>query len=259
MSAHVRGGVSTRTAFEPNCVSKLCNPAEYDGASVDDLQEMYDATLRTPLDKNAPCQAACRRHQPTTPWFDAYCAAAKRRNRALEQRYRRTRLVSDRLAWTTQAQKKHQLCGRKQSEFWGREITDSSGDSKKLWRQLKSVLRQKKDKPLNSEELTAEAFSNAFAEKLGVRSSTASAAPRSLTHTPCTSSFDQFKIIDHSTIRRLTSNAAGKSCELDPVPFWVIQKFVDELTPFVAALQRFDEQQFFPNISKDRFHHSNSH
>ena len=30
--------------------------------------------------------------------------------------------------------------------------------------------------------------------------------------------------------------AAGKSCELDPVPSWVIQKFADELSPFVAAL-----------------------
>ena len=101
--------------------SRLCNPAEYDGASVDDLQELYDTTLRTLLDKHAPCRTARRRHQPTTPWFGADCAAAKRKTRALEQRYRRTRLVSDRLAWTTQAQKKHQLCARKQSEFWERK------------------------------------------------------------------------------------------------------------------------------------------
>ena len=32
------------------------------------------------------------------------------------------------------------------------------------------------------------------------------------------------------------SSAAGKSCELDPVPSWVIQKFADKLSPFVAAL-----------------------
>ena len=83
---------------------------------------------------------------------------------------------------------------------------------------------------------TAEAFSNAFAEKLaGVRSSTALAAPQSSTP-PITSSFDHFEIIDPSTIWRLVSNAAGKSCELDPVPSWVIQKFADEPSPFVAAL-----------------------
>ena len=32
------------------------------------------------------------------------------------------------------------------------------------------------------------------------------------------------------------SSAARKSCELDPVPSWVIHKFADKLSPFVAAL-----------------------
>ena len=109
--------------------------------------------------------------------------------------------------------------------------------TKKLWRNLKSVLRQKKEKPPSSEELTAEAFSNAFAKKLaGVRSSTASAAPPVFDNPPCISSFVRFETIDPSMILRLIRNAAGKSCELDPVPSWVIQKFADELSPFVAAL-----------------------
>ena len=69
-----------------------------------------------------------------------------------------------------------------------------------------------------------------------MRSSTASAAPPVFDKPPCTSSFDQFEIVDSSMIRRLISSAAGKSCELDPVPSWVIQKFADELSPFVAAL-----------------------
>ena len=43
---------------------------DYEDASVDDLQEMYDTTLRTLLDKHAPCRTVRRRHQPTTPWFE---------------------------------------------------------------------------------------------------------------------------------------------------------------------------------------------
>ena len=50
------------------------------------------------------------------------------------------------------------------------------------------------------------------------------------------SSFDQFEIVDPSTIWLLISSAAGKSCELDPDPSWVIQKFADKLSPFVAPL-----------------------
>jgi len=46
----------------------------------------YDDTLSTLPDKHAPRRAVRRRHQPTTPWFDSDCAAAKRRARTFERR-----------------------------------------------------------------------------------------------------------------------------------------------------------------------------
>ena len=194
MSAHGPGRVSTRTAFEASSRLPIC-------AILRNTMAPQFTTFRrctTPLSalfstSTLPVvqYAVAINQQHLGAWFDANCAAAKRRTRAFEQRYRRTRLVSDRLAWTTQALKKHRLYGRKHSEFWERRITDSRGDPKKLWRDLKSVLRQKKEKPPNSEELTAKAFSNAFAEKLaGMRSSTASAAPPVFDKPPCTSISD---------------------------------------------------------------------
>ena len=71
--------------------SGLClPPAAYSGIPVDELQERYNTTLRALLDKHAPCRTARHRSQPTTPWFDADCAKAKRRTRAFERRYRRS-------------------------------------------------------------------------------------------------------------------------------------------------------------------------
>ena len=55
--------------------------SELDDMSADCLQQMYDDTLSTLLDKHAPRRAVRRRRQPTTPWFDSDCAAAKRRAR----------------------------------------------------------------------------------------------------------------------------------------------------------------------------------
>ena len=40
---------------------------------------------------------------------DSDCAAARRRTRALERRYRRTKLPDDRLAWTKQVRDLHRL------------------------------------------------------------------------------------------------------------------------------------------------------
>ena len=189
------------------------------------------------IDKHAPSRKARYRHQPMTPWFDSDCSIAKRRTRALEQRYRRSRSDTDRQAWITQARKKQQLFASKQSLFWKRKISESKGDPKKLWRNLSSVLRKEKTKPPTSDELTAERFMEAFNEKLvGVRFSTASAAPPVFNGPPCEFSCVEFEPIDAASFRRLLSKAACKSSELDPVPTWVIQKYSAELAPFISAL-----------------------
>ena len=130
-----------------------------------------------------------------------------------------------------------QLFASKQSLFWERKISESKGDPKKLWRNLSSLLRKGKTKPPTSDELTAERFLEAFNEKLaGVRSSTASAAPPVFDGPPCEFSCVEFEPIDANTVQRLLSHAACKSCELDPVPTWVIQKYAMELSPFISAL-----------------------
>ena len=235
--------------------SGLClPPAAYSGIPVDELQERYDTTLRALLDKYAPCRTARHRYQPTTPWFDADCAKAKRRTRAFERRYRRTKLDSDRLVWIGQARKKQQLFAAKQNQFWEKKISDSKGDPKKLWRHLSGVLRKVKSKPPNSGELTAERFSDAFQEKLaGVRSATASAAPPVFNGPPCAFNMAGFEPIDSAAVQLLISNAACKSSELDSVPTWVIQKFAVELSPFIAALFNASMSGGF---TEDRIHHS---
>ena len=68
--------------------SRLCMPSGgHDALSVDELQNMYDITLKELLDKHAPSRSTKRISQPLTPWFDSECAAARRKTRALERRY----------------------------------------------------------------------------------------------------------------------------------------------------------------------------
>ena len=61
--------------------SPLCSSTDFDEASVDWLQDLYGGTMSTLLDQHAPRRVVCRRHQPSTTWFDGECAAAKCRAR----------------------------------------------------------------------------------------------------------------------------------------------------------------------------------
>ena len=51
-----------------------------------------------------------RKPSKLTPWFDAECGDCRRRTRALECRYSRTRKQADRLAWRKQFEDQRVLC-----------------------------------------------------------------------------------------------------------------------------------------------------
>ena len=204
---------------------------------VDSLQELYDSTMSRLIEKHAPFRTVRRRHQPSTPWFDADCAAAKRKTRALERRYRNTGSLFDRSAWIAQQRSKQRLYSQKQNKYWENRITDSHGNPKKLWKNLTSVLRKEKVKPSRSEHISAENFSKAFRTKIeDVRSSTADAPYPQFTGICCPSSLDAFLTITDDDAVRLISKAANKNCELDPVPTWIVKKYADELSSFIAIL-----------------------
>ena len=86
--------------------SRLCKPSQNDAnLTVDELQDLYDSTLSSLLDKHAPKRTVHRQYQPMTPWFDSECATTRRRTCALERRYRKLKTRNDRLAWIFQVRR----------------------------------------------------------------------------------------------------------------------------------------------------------
>ena len=219
--------------------SDLCQlPTYYDGISVDRLHDMYDDTLRDLLEKHAPRRNQRRRYQPLTPWFDSDCSAAKRRSRVYERRYRKTGSSADRSIWIAETRNMHELYKRKQNEYWKRKVHESSGDPKKLWKTLDSVLGRGRPRPPGgSGGISAEGFSKAFANKVDrIRERTESAPYPDFSENHCDSIFDSFSEITADDVRRLIGQAKNKTCNLDPVPTWIVKEFADQLSPFVSLL-----------------------
>jgi len=92
------------------------------------------------LVKHCPVVTVRHRIQQTTPWFDADCRAARRRTRAAERRYRRTRCDQDKCAWSDEVMKLRTLYEEKNKNYWKNEIAASDGDMTRLWRVLHGVL-----------------------------------------------------------------------------------------------------------------------
>jgi hypothetical protein len=234
--------------------SELCQETSFEGLSVDQLQEMYDTILPTILDKHAPRRSVRKRYQPLTPWFDADCSASKRKSRAFEHRYRRSKSSLDRQIWIRQVRSTHELYKQKQNLYWEGKVKDSQGNPRKLWRTLSNVMGKGRNTspatPLD--ELTAEKFSKAFVDKVQlIRSSTSTAPQPSFEGVTCKSSFELFGKVDPDHVLQLIRNAPNKNCSLDPVPTWIVKQFAQELIPFITSLCNASlSQGTFPSTQK---------
>ena len=186
--------------------------------TADEMFALYDGTLRSIVDKHVPAyKAAVREHHPS-PWFDDECRASRRRSRMLERRYQRTLRADDRLAWIRQVrfEKKEEL-------YWTSRITPCSGNSRRLWKSMSSLLRWDKStatKP--SSGITADKLAQIFAEKVAaVRSETKDAPSSTFTQHSGTqlSSFSEVSAVD---VQRVLTSSPAKTCTLDPLPTSVL-------------------------------------
>jgi hypothetical protein len=218
--------------------SQLCAPSEeYNEMSVDQLCDLYDSVISSLLEKHAPPRTVRKRMRCSTPWFDADCAAAKRKVRTFERRYRRTLTTADRSAWVSELRLKQRLFTSKQNSYWEKKISQSGGNQKKLWRDINSVLHQDKKKSAVQPGLTADGFANAFREKIeSVRKSTETAPHPTFDGPGCLSNLLEFNSVSPYMVVRLIREAPNKTCELDPAPTWLIKQFSADLSPYITMI-----------------------
>jgi len=162
-----------------------------------------------------------RKARPMTPWFDADCRAARRRVRAAEGRFRRRRTDDNKLVWTAKLQTMHALYKSRNNKYWQEEIVASKGNMKKLWKALHGVMGE-----MRAEETmdhTADDFASFFNDKVeSVQASTA-AKPLFGVAQKTTPILSECSTVTVDEIDKLIGSAPNKTCQLDPVPTWLLK------------------------------------
>ena len=110
--------------------------------SADDLAQLYRDVVTDLLNHHCPTVTVRCRAKPSTPWFDSECRDTRRKTRAAERRYWRTRADDDKLAWAAELRTLHSLYrhNHKTDNFWRTEIAASNGNTKKLRKTLQGKL-----------------------------------------------------------------------------------------------------------------------
>ena len=150
--------------------------------TADDYADLIDAEVTRVLDIHAPLRMMRKRQDKhDCRWLSVEARAAKRKQRGLERRYRKTRCAKDKQEYTAAAKEAKTLITRSRSVDITQRLNKVTGDSPDTWRVAQQVLHSKPRQFYDDSECAQliNAFSDLFTNKLQTIRDTIGAALKS--------------------------------------------------------------------------------
>src|SRR6218665_3399170 len=227
-----------REAFKAALLNgPLCRDvAEMAGRSSEELFSIYEQTARALIDNLLPLRSvrSCRR--PLSLWMDREYRDLHREVRCLERRFRCTRSDQDRAAWTRCLRHMYAVLREKEMRYWENLIEQDAGKPRRLWASFSAILGRSTTRRCSTEpSFTATSYLDFMNRKIeAVRRSTESASPPTFHQTD--HRMPDLQPFSMDGLRQLLLSSQTKSCELDPLPPFLIKDYLDELLPFLLLL-----------------------
>ena len=217
--------------------------------SVTELVLHYNSDLRSIVDHHAPLQKSTVTLRPNSPWFTDTLRQEKRNRRQLERTWLRTRLEVHRQAYRTKCVAFNRLLLTTKSEYYSEKIATCGRDQKQLFHITKNIMGDTGTTIMQSfvsPGALAQRFSDHLTDK--VRHIRQGMCDRDDNHSSVTRAalsddvcFDDVPLINfmpitESDVERLVAVAPSKTCELDPIPTWLLKQCSSELVPLITTI-----------------------
>src|SRR6218665_627690 len=214
---------------------------------LDQLFDLYSTATTSLLDSMLPRHPVKSRIGLKSVWFDGECRQVHRRVRCAERHFRRTKDPDDRLSWIALLRSLHQLYHRKEAAYWENLVSRNSKNPKRLWSSISGMLG-KPSQPLETSSFTASDFLNMLTSKTDrLLATTMDALPRQFS----TTTFVNFRSVLESDLHSVLSAVNLKSCELDPMPPFIIVELLDDVAPFLLYVSnRSLKEGYIPPLQK---------
>ena len=177
------------------------------------------------------------------PWYNDSIRATKCLIRQLERRWRTTELECDRLAYCLQRQLVVSSIHRAKLKYHMGQIADVSGDQKKLFTIVAKLLHTDHDTPLptcDSFDALVEQFSDSCSEKISkIRCEFTPSVSNVDIYTDGESQtclLNAFEPATETEIGIMLKSSPVKSCELDPIPTWLLRDCAPDIIPVLTTI-----------------------
>jgi hypothetical protein len=228
------------TADLASCVS-LTSP----GTDLEEMVDVYNRELSAIVDKHAPKSTRMVTLRPHAPWFTDEIRQAKQEKRKWERRWRKSKLEVDREIYRQHCQHQAALTITTKEAFYVDRINQCGRDAKAVFRITDHLLGKPNHVTLpdhTSKHDLAESFSSYFSSKVEDIRQTIDrpldgADPEMLNEDQFVGlSLTSFSPATEEEVAHLIQRSPSKSCELDPIPTWLLKKVAALLVPLITAI-----------------------
>ena len=183
--------------------------------------------------------------RPHTPWHTPQLKNEKHTKRKLERKWRRTRLEIDHQIYRVQCCKLNVMLNNTKRLYYSKKVVEAGSDRKALFSITNGLLQKNGPSPLPSFGVASE-LADKFAEYfhgkiLLIRDELApdrvpcSSIP-DVDNTSVPNKLAMFTLATDDEVAKLIARSAPKSCELDPLPTWLLKKCGDVLVPVITSV-----------------------
>ena len=223
--------------------------------SVDELANRYITGLQNLVDIHAPVVSKVVKLRPHAPWYNESIREAKQQRRKSERRWRRTHLEIDRQSFRQQCSTLSKLLYTTKTTFYSNKVSECKNDIKSLFKITDNLLRDKGKQILPSSDnntVLANSFGAYFEEKISKIREHFVSTPVHTDEQSHDSLLCSFHPASNTEINNIIMKCANKSCELDPIPTWLLKKCLSVLLPLITKIVNMSlTTGTFPECYKD--------
>ena len=215
---------------------------------VDEIVNTYSHVLTSLIDKHAPMRTKLITLRPSCPWYNQELHDAKHLRPKLERRWRKSRLTIDHEIYRTQCSLVNKLLRHARINYYSEKLEACGRDQKSLFKVTNTLLGKANVAALPSDRPSgkiAQDFSDFFVGKVDdIRAGIASGETQHVHSNINTDDINdlnndcllEFTPASEKEIEKIIKSAPNKSCELDPLPTWLLKLCLDELLPIVTKI-----------------------
>ena len=213
--------------------------------SVDELASAYSDGLSSLVDMHAPLRTKTIVLRPSCPWYSDDLHEAKHLRRKLERKWRCSKLTIDHQIYREQCAIVNRLLKRTRVTYYSEKVQECGQDQKGIYKLSKHLMGTGENPSLPSgisPKESAQRFSDFFIQKIDTIRNDLRLKPHGRIdnapnlHAATPNMLAHFEPATLEEVRKIISKAPDKSCELDPIPTWLLKQCLDELAPLVTAI-----------------------